>query len=64
MALEIFLHDVPVLIPTSSKWRYKSTESVAEAQHQVVLLLEVQKLIADIKEESIRDTYLEIGKLV
>ncbi len=41
-----------------------STERIAEAEHQIVLLLEIEELVANIKKEAFRDADFEIGELI
>ncbi len=40
------------------------SERVAEAEHQVVLFLEVEELVADVQEEAVGEAYLQVGELI
>ena len=41
-----------------------SANSVAEAEHEVVLLLEVEELVADVQVEGVGEADLQVGHLV
>lgn len=41
-----------------------SAEGIAEAEHEVVLLLEIQELVAYVEVEGVGETYLQVGHLV
>ncbi len=40
------------------------SEGVSESEHEVVLFLEVEQLIADIEEEALCEAHLKVGKLI
>ena len=51
-------------IDNESGHEAESAEGVAEAEHEVVLFLEVQELVADVKEEGIGKAHLKVGELI